>query len=82
MNNFTFVYTDGSLYNHIPAYAITTDNSIIKMAILPTDSSVFTAEIITILKTIILVNQTDIIRYIKFKLSNNSQNQIQYTSCC
>ncbi|XP_044573254.1 uncharacterized protein LOC123257582 [Drosophila ananassae] len=52
MNNFTFIYTDGSLYNHIPAYAITTETTVLKMAILPTYSSVFTAEIIAILEAI------------------------------
>jgi len=50
LTNYTFIYTDASQNQDTTAYAITTENIVLKRAILPNYTSVYTAEIIAILE--------------------------------
>jgi len=47
-HNYKFIYTDGSKSGHGVSYSITTDTRIIKTALLPARSSIFTAEVAAI----------------------------------
>lgn len=60
--NYKLLYTDGSKNEQILSYSITTENTIIKASILPSYSSVFSAEIIAIFEAI---------KHIKKLTSNN-----------
>jgi len=49
---FSFLYTDGSKNKEIIGLAVTTEEEIVKQAVLPTYSSVYTAEAIAILEAV------------------------------
>lgn len=52
LQNFTFIYTDGSKSEERVAYSVIMQNTILKCSILPEYTSVFTAEIIAIYEAI------------------------------
>ncbi|XP_059221123.1 uncharacterized protein LOC131995879 [Stomoxys calcitrans] len=52
LQNYSFIFTDGSKINNVTSYSLVTDKRIIKTSLLPEYSSVFSAEIIAILEAI------------------------------
>lgn len=78
-NKMSFIYTDGSQIKDLTGFAVTTNSSILKMGILPTYSSVYTAEIIAIYEAIMTL-KTIRGKYIICSDSLSSLNAIKNTS--